>query len=261
MAIDTRALQQALGPGVGVQVLAECPSTNTALLQACRDGLDQPQLLVAEVQTAGRGRMGRQWQSWPGASLTFSLAWPWAGAPLDGLSLAVGCALAQALDPAGEAIRLKWPNDLLLGGAKLGGILIETVTQGAAAQAVVVGVGLNVQVPAVNPGQPATGLHALDPRWTPSLALAAVAPALVVLLQAWPRQGWAAWAPQFAQRDALLGQDVQAGAVSGRAEGVDAVGQLRVRSPAGTVQLVAAGELSVRPQAQWAERPLTAGGV
>jgi BirA family transcriptional regulator, biotin operon repressor / biotin---[acetyl-CoA-carboxylase] ligase len=177
MAIDTSALQQALGPNVGVQVLAECPSTNTALLNACRDGLAQPQLLVAEVQTAGRGRLGRQWHSWPGASLTFSLAWPWDGATLDGLSLAVGCALAQALDPAGEAIRLKWPNDLLLGGAKLGGILIETVTQGAAAQAVVVGVGLNVKVPAVSPGQPATGLQALDPRFTPSLGAATLAAA------------------------------------------------------------------------------------
>ncbi len=257
-----RALRLALGPGVDVQAVAECASTNTQLLELARQGLSRPVLLVAEAQTAGRGRMGRSWHSWPGASLTFSLAWPWdrSGlAGLAGLSLAVGCALAQALDPAGAHIRLKWPNDLLLGGAKLGGILIETVAHGASAHAVVIGVGLNLQSPSLltqnvgqdigqDIGQAAAGLQQLDARWTPTLALAAIAPSLVGLLQGWPQQGWAAWAEAFAKRDALHGQHLRAGAVLGQAEGVDDQGQLLLRLPTGGRHAVAAGEVSLRPE-------------
>ena len=112
-----------------------------------------PRALVAERQTAGRGRLGRTWESTPGASLTFSLAWPFAaGIDLSGLSLAVGVALAETLDPRpGAALRigLKWPNDLWLVGSaepgrKLGGVLIETVARGAGRVAVI-GIGINLR--------------------------------------------------------------------------------------------------------------------
>jgi BirA family biotin operon repressor/biotin-[acetyl-CoA-carboxylase] ligase len=112
-------------PGLTVEVVARIGSTNTELLararQAPTDGL-KPALLVAEQQTAGRGRQGKAWQSTAGrlgASLTFSLALPLAPADWSGLSLAVGLALADALDPAtpGQPPRLglKWPNDLMAG--------------------------------------------------------------------------------------------------------------------------------------------------
>ena len=243
---DLSPLRLALGPTVDLQVVAECPSTNTALLDAVRAGLSQPRLLVAERQTAGRGRQGRAWQSWPGASLTFSLAWPWQGAPLHGLSLAVGAALADALEPQGLAIGLKWPNDLRLGAAKLGGILIETVLQGAQVQAVVVGVGLNLDDPPSDPGQPAAGLRRLDPRWTPASALACAGPALAALLQAWPREGWRAWQARFDARDALRGQAVQAGVLRGTVDGVDAEGALLLRDAEGRRHAVAAGEVHLQ---------------
>jgi BirA family biotin operon repressor/biotin-[acetyl-CoA-carboxylase] ligase len=136
-------------PGLSVEVLAQADSTNTRLLERARTEAE-PCLLVAEAQTAGRGRQGRAWTSAPGASLTFSLALPLAPADWSGLSLAVGVALADALEsPAGrpaETLRigLKWPNDLWLLdppqdgagvagrsiGRKLGGVLIETVASG-----------------------------------------------------------------------------------------------------------------------------------
>jgi BirA family transcriptional regulator, biotin operon repressor / biotin---[acetyl-CoA-carboxylase] ligase len=136
-----------------------------------------PCLLVAEEQTRGRGRLGRGWVSSAGASLTFSLAVPLAPVQWGGLSLAVGLALADALeplaatgDPGGAAPRLmlKWPNDLWLAdsagpagsvrgpGRKLGGILIETITVGEH-RLCVVGVGLNV---APQPPQPLQPLQA-----------------------------------------------------------------------------------------------------
>lgn len=246
---DLSALRLALGPGVDLQAVAECPSTNTVLLEAARQGLTGPRLLVAERQTAGRGRLGRAWHSWPGSSLTFSLAWPWQGAPLTGLSLAVGAALAEALEPDRTPKRrlgLKWPNDLRLDEAKLGGILIETVLQAERVQAVVVGVGLNVDEPPADPGQPAVGLKRLDARWTAASALACIGPALVELMAQWPRQGWAAWRPVFEGRDALRGRSVQAGALLGEVLGVDAEGALLLRDAQGRLQTVAAGEVSVR---------------
>ncbi len=154
-------------PGLTVEVVAAIGSTNTELLARARQSpadAHKPALLVAVQQTAGRGRQGKTWVSGTGprdagASLTFSLALPLAMADWSGLSLAVGLALAEALDPAsgtpGQPLRLglKWPNDLLLLddggqaphiGRKLGGILIETVQLGPQRLAVL-GIGLNIR--------------------------------------------------------------------------------------------------------------------
>ena len=137
-------------PGLSIEVVDRLPSTNLALVDRLRDasrgtrdnrgrGLRsddlRPTLLVAVDQTQGRGRLGRSWQSSAGASLTFSLALALERADWSGLSLAVGVALASALDPNGTHIGLKWPNDLWLQGTgpvgrKLGGILIEAIGLG-----------------------------------------------------------------------------------------------------------------------------------
>ena len=126
---------QPLLPGLRVQVLAEIESTNTELMRRARAGDTTPTLLVAQAQTAGRGRLGRAWKSASAAgqgALAFSLRLPLAPPDWSGLSLAVGLTLAEALPPD---LRNKWPNDLWWQGRKLSGILIETAAGGASADA------------------------------------------------------------------------------------------------------------------------------
>ena len=129
-------------PGVEVRVVQRCGSTNDLLLD---DRARGPALLAAEEQTAGRGRRGRRWHSAPGTGLTFSLALQ-VRRPvreLAGLSLVAGVAVSKALRALGVArAALKWPNDLVVDGAKLGGILVETRGAGAATRAVI-GIGIN----------------------------------------------------------------------------------------------------------------------
>ena len=233
------ALAPRLGPRWRLRAVAEVDSTNSALMQASRQQAEA-QLLVAERQTAGRGRLGRHWASSAERSLTFSLSWPLrADTPLDGLSLAAGVVLVEALHPA---LRLKWPNDLWLEGRKLGGILIEAIP----GSAVVIGVGLNLDAPA-DVDQPVAGLRELDTGWSAPLALAAVLPPLAALLESW--QGFGAdWQRRFAARDGLAGCAVQGDGVSGVAEGVDSAGLLRLRGQDGHLRLLRSGEARLRPE-------------
>jgi BirA family transcriptional regulator, biotin operon repressor / biotin---[acetyl-CoA-carboxylase] ligase len=234
-----------------------------------------PCLLVAEQQTRGRGRLGRGWVSNVGASLTFSLSLPLAPQQWGGLSLAAGLALAQALDPLtpGQAPRigLKWPNDLWLldgspaagsppdsprTGRKLGGILIETITVGAA-RLCVVGVGLNVQPqPAAETATLSALTHGyaclqeLQPDATAPQVLHRVAKPLVQALKRFEAEGFAPLRTAYAQRDLLAGRAVSLSAPEGAqgvAEGVDEHGALLVRmADAGEPRAVASGEVSVR---------------
>jgi BirA family biotin operon repressor/biotin-[acetyl-CoA-carboxylase] ligase len=266
-------------PGLSIEVLPRVASTNTLLLDRARAGDVQPCLLVAEEQTGGRGRLGREWRSHPGASLTFSLALPLAPADWSGLSLAVGLALAEALDPlaadaglaAAPRIGLKWPNDLWLldgpaasgAGRKLGGILIETVGAGAAVAAprlAVVGVGLNL-LPQPDEGL-SQGYACLQELGKPAPApqvLARVAAPLLRALLRFQADGFAPLVAAYASRDVLRGQRVtttQAGLPEGQADGVDAQGALRVRH--GGLHRVLSGEVSVRPRTVAQTPPQTA---
>lgn len=272
-------------PGLSVEVLERCVSTNSALLERARvevrpesDNAEvmvhrsvesaafgrraadiQPCLLVAEHQTGGRGRLGRSWQSAPGASLTFSLSLPIARADWSGLSLVVGLALAEALDPrqpaASPRIGLKWPNDLWLmdgpaRGRKLGGVLIETVAAGRTRLAVI-GVGLNVMpVPDVEANTGFACLDEIDPAMTAPAALHRVAAPLATALRRFESEGFAGFATDYAARDLLCGHPVrttQQGLAEGIARGVDASGALQVQT-AGGVVAVTSGEVSVRLQ-------------
>jgi BirA family biotin operon repressor/biotin-[acetyl-CoA-carboxylase] ligase len=254
-------------PSLSVEVVAQCPSTNTELLERARrqrgrrsDDLD-PCLLVAEQQTLGRGRLGREWKSAAGASLTFSLSLPFSPRDWSGLSLAVGLAIAEALDEAGDApprLGLKWPNDLWLldapgRGRKLGGILIETVPSGAR-RLVVVGVGLNV-LPERFDGL-TSGLACLQEVWPDVSAPAALhrlATPLLRALLAFEREGFAPLAERFATRDLLRGRPVRVHApgdaaptLKGVADGVATDAALCLRQTDGRVQRVVSGEVSVR---------------
>jgi len=130
-----------------VEVLALTDSTNQRLLESRSE--DDPRALLAERQTAGRGRRGRDWQSPFGANLYLSISWSFAHWPaqLTVLPIAIGVACVRALAAQGiEGISLKWPNDLLVDGKKLGGILIEQRGEGGGACRAIVGVGINVSM-------------------------------------------------------------------------------------------------------------------
>lgn len=283
----------ALLPDLSLEVLASCDSTNTVLVERARqssglaDGQPsrlgeleppisgpiplveatphgrrardtQPCLLVAEEQTRGRGRQGRSWVSSAEASLTFSLALPFDPRDWSGLSLAVGVALADALDPrtaAGNArVALKWPNDLLWSdGAgpwrKLGGILIETVPVGQRRMAVI-GIGINVAPMATT--DLSLGYACVQeflPGITPPEVLRRVAGPLLKAVLEFQREGFAPFKARFEQRDALAGQPVRSATeppTEGTVLGIDDSGALRL--PVGAdVQLLASGEVSLRP--------------
>jgi BirA family transcriptional regulator, biotin operon repressor / biotin---[acetyl-CoA-carboxylase] ligase len=266
-------------PGFTVEVLPTIDSTNTELMRRARTGQCEPTLLVAEQQTAGRGRLGRVWQSDVGASLMMSLGLPLAPVDWSGLSLAVGVSVAESLQPvlpplgAGQPARvgLKWPNDLWLGGTpgdrKLGGILVETASfvqpQGApttdvtgratpgtasTARYVVVGIGINV-LPRSAEGMsmPPGSLQDVEPGLDAPTALLRIVPPLVAMLQSFAGYGFGPMQPRFATRDVLQGRAVTlSDGHTGTAHGVGEDGALLVHT-AGGMQAITSSEISVRP--------------
>jgi len=150
-------------PEARVTVLTRTDSTNQQLLAA--DVAADPQVLLAEMQTAGRGRRGREWRSPFGVNLYLSLSWSFPAWPptLGTLPLACGVACARALRAHGLPVAIKWPNDLRIDGRKLGGILVEQRGEAGGVCRVVVGVGLNhAMLPqqAAEITQPWTSIHA-----------------------------------------------------------------------------------------------------
>ena len=258
-------------PGFTVEVLAEVDSTNSELLRRLKGGAGaalppEPLLLVAERQSAGRGRLGRRWQGARGASLMFSLGLPLLPADWSGLSLAVGVSVAESLDPAREGphrIGLKWPNDLWLtpaGGQaerKLAGILVETASW-EGLRYVVIGVGVNIEPLALAPAaETAPAMAAIAPGCLQELgsgidapqALLRIVPALVRAAQDFEQFGFAPFEARFAARDVLAGRPVVLSDGSeGTAQGVAGNGALRVLTPAG-MREVSSAEVSVRPAA------------
>ena len=262
---NAEALWEAIAlqlPGFTVEVLPTIDSSNTELMRRAREGLTEPVLLIAEQQTQGRGRLGRNWVSGVGDSLMFSLGLPLAPKDWSGLSLAVGVSVAESLQPhlpaAGTApkIGIKWPNDLWLeGDRKLAGILIETASfvgthqhDFSAPRYVVIGIGINVR-PRPGDGMrtaPAC-LQELDAALDAPTALACILPNLVAEVQSFAQTGFAPVMQRFAQRDLLAGREVNlSDGTTGMAEGVAADGGFLVRTASG-VQAVTSSEISVRP--------------
>jgi BirA family biotin operon repressor/biotin-[acetyl-CoA-carboxylase] ligase len=243
-----------LVPRLSIEVVPEAASTNTTLLERARLGDASPCLLVAERQTAGRGRMGRQWQAAEGRSLTFSLAWPAEWDDWSGLSLVVGLAIAQGLDPTGQQLGLKWPNDLWRkdDDRKLGGILIETVALPDVPdkRLAVIGVGLNIAPRDPADTTPLASGYACVQEWLPEADAAQVlhwiALPLVKALNTYAQAGFAPFEGAFEQRDVLAGRTVRAGELEGTVLGVDHQGQLLVQTGS-CIAAVNSGEVSVRP--------------
>ena len=232
-------------PDFTVEVLPEIDSTNTELMRRSRAGHTEPTLLVAEHQSAGRGRQGRQWINTPGDALMFSISMPYTPQDWSGLSLVVGLVLAQQLHPE---VGLKWPNDLWWQDRKMGGILVEAASTGSRSQ-LVVGAGINIRPlrhsePLRNPS---AALQELRPDITAPQALEQVAPALIRALLDFKTQGFAPWQRIFDQRDVLKGRPIwTSDGKQGRSLGVDAQGALRLETEHG-VELINSAEVSVRP--------------
>lgn len=249
-------------------LLDHCGSTNTYLLNQPQSSDGLIDVVVCERQTAGRGRRGREWLSAPGDSLTFSLRWRFAvGAPpIVGLSLAVGVAVAQALERMGAAgVRLKWPNDIVTSvgkrgskvGGKLGGILVESQSQGGVTVAVI-GIGLNVRLPTriANAvidagGIEAAALVAIMPV-APSrnLLLASVLLELVSALGRFAQRGVSGFVEDWQARNAYADRTVRilvdgTATIEGRCVGVDTDGALLLETGTGLHRIVN-GEVSLR---------------
>ena len=257
--LDGRVVAMALGDMAtrfSLEVIDSCASTSSVLLDRVMPDQPSGSVVVCEQQTAGRGRRGRNWLSAPGDSLTFSLLWrfPSDMLPPAGLSLAVGVAAARALEGMGAAgVRLKWPNDILADGAKLGGILVETVAHGGQHVAVI-GIGINVRLPreiADAIAATAGALASVMP-YAPSrnFLLANLLKALADMLDEFGRTGFAGFVEEWLARNAHAGQRVSILAedvdpIEGRFAGVDSDGALLLDTATG-VRRIVSGEVSLR---------------
>jgi len=243
-----------------LDIREDIPSTSAEAMARIAAGCDSGYVCTAERQSAGRGRRGRPWVSPFARNLYLSVVWEYAqgAAALEGLSLAVGVALARALQRCGvEAVKLKWPNDLLHNGAKLGGVLLEMSGDAAGPCQVVVGIGLNVAMPD-------TAGAGIDQAWTDvarasgganisrNRLLGLVLDELLPALAAFERDGFSAWRDAWQGLDAFAGQQVilHSGErrVAGIARGVDERGALLLETATG-IQPVFGGEISLRPAA------------
>lgn len=260
-AFDLSALRDALGAqadAFSIEWRDTCASSNTELLGRTLPEDDRLPVLVVGRQLAGRGRRGREWQSFDDGSLTFSALWriPPASSGPAGLSLVAGLALARALEDLGVAgVQLKWPNDVLVHGGKIAGILIELVARQGRPAAAVIGIGVNLRLPpdvhiagqaAVTDLARELGDHAPDR----VRLLAAILGQLHALLDTYAVAGFTALRGAWQQRNAFADLPVrisgEAVAASGTCIGVDEDGALLLRTDDG-VRRILAGDVSLRP--------------
>ncbi len=257
--LDARALHEALAPATRARLgdLAvhwQLDSTSSELRR--RSEHDPRDLLacLAELQSAGRGRRGRDWHMPLGGGIALSLLkrFDVAMGSLAGLSLAVGVAATAALADCGVAgVGLKWPNDLVARDAKLGGILIELGGDALGPCQAVVGIGINLRLGAARAAidQPVIDLAALAPALSRTRLAASLLDRLVEALDRFARDGFAPFVDAFARHDALHGRAIdvlhRGTRRSGIARGIDARGALRVDFD-GRVEMIDSGEVSVR---------------
>jgi BirA family biotin operon repressor/biotin-[acetyl-CoA-carboxylase] ligase len=265
--LDAASLPDELAPATRgrlrrLEVHDEIDSTNSRLLAAGDLPAGRFDACLAEWQSAGRGRRGRGWLAPFGGGLCLSFGWTFRepGSALASLALAVGVAVLRALRALGvHDLRLKWPNDLLLDGRKLGGILCELRAEASGPAYVVVGLGLNVRLAAEaarevveRGGLPPASLSELTGFAVPRTRLAAcVLDELVAMALEFERAGLAPFRDEWSAADALADRPVtvlgHAGARHGVARGIDASGELRVEID-GRLVVVTAGDVSLRAE-------------
>lgn len=254
-----RALESA-GEPIDVEAVRETASTNTDLLVRARAAQPaRPQLRAALVQSAGRGRHGRRWHSSPGAALLFSLAIPLKASLQSpaAATLACGVALAETLRTEGVGASLKWPNDVLLGGRKLAGILCELANDGAGRRTLVVGIGVNLWTDAAMRASAAQPIASLDEQIelnqlaaTREARVAQLGRAVLEIVRAFESGGFVPLQPRYMRWFAHADTDVDvmelgSTVARGRALGVDGEGRLLLQTAEG-LRAFSSGELSVR---------------
>jgi len=247
-------------PLVAIEVVDEIASTSTELLRRSQRKDIHASVLAAEWQSAGRGRRGRKWTAVAGGSLTFSLGWRFEqGAGfLAGLSLAVGVAVVRALEAEGlPGVELKWPNDLIHRHLKVGGILVELNGDALGPSTVVVGVGLNVRLPASakhDIDQPVSDLTAVAGRGAAPIdrnrLLARLVAELASAFSAYAETGFPPFAAEWQRRHAYQGKQVKlllpdGASVNGTVAGVDSAGALVLADGPRRARYLS-GEISLR---------------
>ena len=259
-ALTERALDRAIRTPLTLEVVDQVDSTSSELLRRASRREIRGVALAAEWQTAGRGRRGRTWTAVAGGSLTFSLGWRFEqGAGfLAGLSLAVGVAVVRALEAEGfRGIALKWPNDLVYRHLKVGGILIEVNGDALGPSTTVVGVGLNVRLPAgvrKDIPVPVTDLASIVGRGAKTIdrnvVFASLVAELAAVLERYSREGFAPFAAEWQHRHAYQGKAVtlllpDGATVAGKVAGVDASGALVLADGPRRARFLS-GEISLR---------------
>lgn len=242
-----------------IEALWSIASTNSALLARPNPADGTSEVLLAEVQSAGRGRRGRTWLAPPGGALCLSLSWTFREVPQDlsALGLVIGVCAVRALRELGaEHVALKWPNDLLIEDKKLAGVLIDLRAESQGPACVVIGIGINVALGAAfldqiaQAGTAATDLESAGLAEVSRNALAAgLVSACVRGLLEFGRDGLKSFIAEWREADALRGRAVSvtaaAGIASGLARGIDLHGALMVETRDGLRRFVA-GDVSVR---------------
>jgi BirA family biotin operon repressor/biotin-[acetyl-CoA-carboxylase] ligase len=239
--------------GAPMVVMATTTSTNDVAKRAASDGAAHGATWVAEEQTAGRGRRGHSWVSPPGEGLLFSvlLRLPCPPVRVPPIALVAGLAVRDAVAAAapGASIAIKWPNDVLVAGRKVAGILVEAITAGSRVEAVVVGIGINVHTRAfpddIADRATSVALVASSPPDRASI-LAAVLHALDRDVHVVVARGLGLLRARLEQADALRGHRIgNDGGDEGIASGIDDDGRLLVRRDDGVVTRWSAGEVHV----------------
>ena len=233
-------------PGVEVRVVERCSSTNDLLL---REVPETPLLIAAEEQTAGRGRRGRRWHSAPGAGITFSLGRRIARPvrELAALSLVAGVAATRALRALGaHQAALKWPNDLVVDGAKLGGILVETRSSHA-----VIGIGINCRSDATVEARVGRRLAYLNSSVARNEVIRRIAVALVEAIDQFEKNGLDTLRAEWEAMHAYAGQKLRVRLADGRtlsgtAAGLGADGSLQLHTRQGMRSVTSGRVVSAR---------------
>lgn len=285
--LDEGEISRWLGKDAGqfqIEILQQAASSNTLLLRRAglgavdSGGNERAQsgsVLAVEMQTAGRGRMGRAWHSGLGSSLTFSLLWRFDCGlnVLSGLSLAIGVAQIRALKKLGvQDVKLKWPNDILTAQGKLGGVLIEAQGDMLGPSAVVIGSGLNYVLPeqlAKRINQPASALEEVSPAMpSRSQLLAVLLQELAQVLRQFARDGFSAFREEWERYHIHQDKPVQLhmpddSILSGIARGVSDNGELCIETAQG-IRRINSGEIGLassgNDERTYAFPPLTESG-